>query len=66
MHHSFAVESLGPGDTYFCTWTGIFRDAASAMAAMQSAEGQAVAADVSHYASGGITLLSYTEEEFSE
>ena len=22
MHHSFAVETLGAGETYFCIWTG--------------------------------------------
>jgi len=64
MHYSFAVETLGPGETYFCTWTGIFADAEAAAAAMQSPEGQAVAADVANYASGGVTLLAYTAQAF--
>ncbi|CAM8672908.1 MAG: EthD family reductase [Sphingobium sp.] len=65
MHYSFAVDTIGPGDIYFCTWTGIFADAATARSAMQSIEGQALAADVPHYASGGITLLSYTAQAFA-
>lgn len=65
MHHSFAVETLGPGETYFCIWTGAFPDEATASAAMASPEGQALAADVPNYASGGMTLFRYTAEEFA-
>lgn len=61
MHHSFGVERLTPGDGYFCVWCGEFDDAAAADAALQSAEGAALAADVANYASGGFTLLRYSD-----
>lgn len=62
MHYSFAVETLGEGPAYFCFWTGKFDDRAAADAAMQSPEGEALAADVANYASGGITMLRYSAE----
>lgn len=62
MHHSFDVKPIGPGAGYFCVWTGVFDDAGAAAAALQSAEGQAVAADVANYASGGVTLVQYSDE----
>ena len=63
MYHSFAVTPIGPGDGFFCTWTGVFDDAAAAGAALQSPEGQAVAADVGNYASGGVMLVQYTDDD---
>lgn len=61
MHHSFGVEPLTPGEGFFCVWCGEFDDAAAADAALQSAEGAALASDVANYASGGITLLRYSD-----
>lgn len=61
MHHSFGVEPMTPGDGFFCIWCGEFDDAAAADAALQSPAGQAVAADVGNYASGGVALLRYSD-----
>jgi len=62
MHYSFAVETLGEGPHYFCTWVGQFDDAAAMGAAMASPAGQALAADIPNYASGGVTLHHYQAE----
>lgn len=64
MHYSFDVAMLGPDPQYFCVWTGTFEDADAAAAAMQAPEGQAVAADVPNFASGGVTLFQYSAESF--
>jgi len=61
MHHSFDVKPMTPGDGFFCVWSGEFDDAAAAAAAMQSPEGEALAADVGNYASGGVTLVQYSD-----
>lgn len=44
---------------YFAVFEGEFPDAATFGAAMGSAEGRAVAADVPNYASGGAVVLDY-------
>lgn len=62
MYYSFGVETLGEGPSYFCIWTGVFDDEAAANIALQSPEGEALAADVANYASGGLTLFRFTEE----
>jgi len=62
MHYSFSVETLREGSQYFCTWVGQFDDAAAMGAAMASQEGQALAADIPNYASGGVTLFHYHAE----
>jgi uncharacterized protein (TIGR02118 family) len=64
MHHSFAIE--GPAGTaapYFCVWSGSFDDAAALQHAMASPEGQALAADVPLYVSGGLVMMSYRDGE---
>ncbi|MDB5718794.1 MAG: hypothetical protein JWM38_2221 [Sphingomonas bacterium] len=61
MHYSFDVAAISPGNGFFCVWSGEFDDAAAAAAAMQSPEGEALAADVGNYASGGVTLVQYTD-----
>jgi len=61
MHHSFDVTAVGPGEGYFCVWSGEFDDAAAAAAAMASPEGQALAADLPNYASGSVVLVQYSD-----
>lgn len=63
MRHSFAPEGVGGPSPYFCIFEGEFADAAALGAAMASPEGQAVAADVANYATGGVTVLHGEPEE---
>jgi uncharacterized protein (TIGR02118 family) len=49
----------GSESPYFCTFAGDFDDAAALDAALASPEGQAVAADVPNYATGGVVLLRH-------
>ena len=62
MRHSFAVEGVGAPSPYFCVWEGEFADAAAMGAAMSSPAGEAVAADVANYATGGATILHFAPE----
>jgi uncharacterized protein (TIGR02118 family) len=58
--YSFDVKLLGPGKApYFCIFEGEFESEAALMSALASKEGQAVAGDVSNYASGGVTMLHF-------
>jgi uncharacterized protein (TIGR02118 family) len=58
--YSFDVKLLGPGKApYFCIFEGEFESEAALMSALSSKEGQAVAGDVSNYASGGVTMLNF-------
>jgi uncharacterized protein (TIGR02118 family) len=57
--YTFDVKALGGKAPYFCIFEADFENEASMMAALQSKEGQAVAADVPNYASGGVTMLHY-------
>ena len=61
--HSFAIEGMGGPAPFFAIWEGDFADEASANAGLSSEIGQAVAADVGNYASGGITIFRYTTVE---
>ncbi|MGD0957072.1 MAG: EthD family reductase [Candidatus Acidiferrales bacterium] len=57
--YTFSTEGVGAPSPYFCIWEGEFANEAAMGAAMQSAIGQKVAADVANYATGGVTILHY-------
>jgi 4-carboxymuconolactone decarboxylase len=57
--YTFVTEGVGAPSPYFCIWEGEFANEAAMRAAMQSAIGQKVAADVANYATGGVTILHY-------
>ncbi len=58
--YGFDMAAVGDGDSpYFCTFAGDFDDSDALDAALGSPEGEAVAADVPNYATGGITLLRH-------
>lgn len=58
--YSFDVKPLGPGKApYFCIFEAEFENEAALMNAFASKEGQAVAADVPNYASGGVTIVHF-------
>lgn len=57
--HAFGVDGVGAPSPYFCIWEGEFDSADAMGAAMQSAVGQAVAADVVNYATGGCVIVHY-------
>ncbi len=59
-HYTFDVKPLGPGKApYFCIFEAEFESEAALMGALGSKEGQAVAADVPNYASGGVTMVHF-------
>jgi uncharacterized protein (TIGR02118 family) len=58
-HYAFGVGSPAGQSPYFCVFEAEFDDAAALGAAMGSPEGQAVAADVPNYATGGVTMLNF-------
>jgi uncharacterized protein (TIGR02118 family) len=53
----FDVTALGADSPYLCAFEADFDDAAALDAALASPEGQATAADVPNYATGGAVLL---------
>lgn len=57
--YSFEVSGLGGDSPYFAIWEGEFDTAEDAMTAMTSPQGQAVAADVPNYATGGAQIIHY-------
>lgn len=57
--HAFDVQGVGGPSPYFALWEGEFESAEAMGAAMGSPFGQAVAADVPNYATGGCTILHY-------
>jgi uncharacterized protein (TIGR02118 family) len=57
--HAFNVEGVGTTSPYFCVWHGDFDNQEAMGKAMGSPEGQAVAADVPNYATGGAIVLHY-------
>ena len=61
--HSFTPEGLGEASPWFCVWEGEFADRAAFEAAVASNIGQKTAADIAHYASGGVTLIHYETTE---
>jgi len=51
---------LGPGKTtYFCVFEADFESEVALASALGSEVGQAVAADVPNYASGGVTMVHF-------
>lgn len=57
--YSFDIAAAGGESPYFCVFEADFDDAAALAAARESPEGQAVAADVQNYATGGVVVLDY-------
>jgi uncharacterized protein (TIGR02118 family) len=58
--YTFDVKLLGPGKApYFCIFEAEFENEAALMDALASKEGQAVAGDVSNYASGGVIMVHF-------
>ena len=58
--YSFDVKPMGPGKApYFCIFEADFESEGAMMNAFGSKEGQAVAADVPNYASGGVTMVHF-------
>jgi uncharacterized protein (TIGR02118 family) len=55
----FDLTALGSDSPYFCVFEADFDDGAALDAALGSPEGEATAADVPNYASGGAVLLRY-------
>jgi len=58
--HAFALEGVGAPSPYFCIWEGEFDSAEAMGRAMSSPEGEAVAADVPNYATGGAQVLHFS------
>ena len=59
----FDVAALGANSACFCAFEADFDDAAALDAAFASPEGEATAADVPNYATGGALLLHYEVRE---
>jgi uncharacterized protein (TIGR02118 family) len=57
------VAAPGGESPYFCVFEADFEDAAALDAALASPEGEATAADVPNYATGGAVLLRYDVRE---
>ena len=57
------MTALGADSPYFCVFEADFDDAAALDAAFASPEGEATAADVPNYATGGALLLHYDVRE---
>ena len=58
--YGFDLTAVDGGESqYFCTFAGDFANARALDAALASPAGQAVAADVPNYATGGVVLLRY-------
>ncbi|SDH87092.1 EthD family reductase [Agrococcus jejuensis] len=59
----YSLEVHGEGSPYFAVFEADFADPAAMAAAMASPEGQAVAADVPSYATGGAVVIDYPVTE---
>jgi uncharacterized protein (TIGR02118 family) len=60
ISYSFDVKPLAPGKPpYFCVFEADFESETALMSALGSKEGQAVAGDVSNFASGGVTMVYF-------
>jgi uncharacterized protein (TIGR02118 family) len=57
--YGFDVAAAEGESPYFCVFEADFDDAAAMRASQESAEGQAVRADVPNYATGGAVVLNY-------
>lgn len=55
----YSLDVRGEGSPYFAVFEADFADADALGAAMASPEGQAVAADVPNYATGGAVVIDY-------
>ncbi|MEL6186098.1 MAG: EthD family reductase [Myxococcota bacterium] len=55
-------KALGPGDAPFCIFRAAFDSAEAMMSALQSEQGQKVAADVPNYSPKGATMVHFPEE----
>lgn len=55
----YSLEAGGPAAPYFAVFEAEFEDAQALGAAMGSEIGQAVAADVPNYATGGAVVIDY-------
>ena len=53
-----------PESPYFAVFEATFADADALRAALESPEGQTVAADVPRYATGGATVITFAAEPF--
>ena len=56
---SFDAKGLMGDSPFFCICELDFESAAALEAALQTPEGQATAADVPNYATGGVTIVHY-------
>lgn len=63
QRYSIDLKAFNGDAPYFCVWEGDFDDAKAMGAALQSPEGQAVAADLPNYASGGATMVHFARRE---
>lgn len=59
----YTLNASAQGASYFAVFEAEFADRDAFIAAVQSPEGQAVAADVPNYASGGAVLVDYPVTE---
>ena len=59
LRWGFDLVAPGGDSPYFCAFEADFGDAAALEAAFASPEGEATAADVPNYATGGALLLHY-------
>ncbi len=60
FRYSLEVGSLGSeAPSYFCVAELDYRSSAEMLASLESPEGQASAADLEKFASGGVTILHY-------
>lgn len=60
--YAFDVQGIMGQSPYFCVFEAEFDSEQALMQALQSEAGQAVAADVPKYATGGISILHYPLE----
>jgi uncharacterized protein (TIGR02118 family) len=63
LRWGFDVAAPGGDPPYFCVFEADFEDAGALDAALASPEGEATAADVPNYATGGAVLLRYDVRE---
>jgi uncharacterized protein (TIGR02118 family) len=63
LRWGFDVAAPGGDSPYFCVFEADFDDAGALDAALASPEGEATAADVPNYATGGAVLLRYDVRE---
>lgn len=57
--YSFDVAATEGESPYFAAFEGDFADAAALAAAQASPHGRRLAADVAHYATGGVVVIHY-------